>query len=218
MCFSPAASFTAAAVTGVLGLIAVTRTRRPGDLPLALSPILFGAQQAIEGLIWLKAPMDPQVSMTGPLVLSYLLMAQVLWPLYSPVAVLCLETDAKRRRLMLPWLGVGLAVAAWLLWGLLSRPYSVTVGEGHLAYATGQTRIFAIGAGYLAAIGLPLLMSSSRTVVVLGVVVLAGWAVAYAAYLAEFQSVWCYFAAAASVVVIGHFEIVRRRPSALAAG
>jgi len=218
MCFSPTASFTAAAVTGALGLIAVTRIKRRGDLPLALTPLLFGVQQAIEGLIWLKAPMEPGVSMAGPLVLAYLLFAQVLWPLYSPAAVLCLETDPKRRRLILPWLGVGMAVAAWLLWGLLNRPYSVSVGDGHLAYATGQTNIFVVGAAYLAAIGLPLLMSSSRAVVVLGVVVLTGWVVAYVAYLEQFQSVWCYFAAAASVVVIGHFELARRREPALAPG
>ena len=218
MCFSPTASFTAAAVTGALGLIAVTRIKRWGDLPLALTPIFFAVQQAIEGLIWLKAPMEPGVSMSGPLVLAYLLFAQVLWPLYAPAAVLCLETDPKRRRLILPWLAVGVAVAVWLLWGLLSRPYSVSVGEGHLAYATGQTRMVASGAGYLAAIGLPLLLSSSRAVVVLGVIVLTGWVVAYIAYLAAFQSVWCYFAAVASVVVIGHFELARRRAPALAPG
>jgi hypothetical protein len=35
--------------------------------------------------------------------------------------------------------------------------------------------------------------------------------VAYVAYMNAFQSVWCFFAAAASVAIIGHFEVVRRR-------
>jgi hypothetical protein len=55
------------------------------------------------------------------------------------------------------------------------------------------------------AIGLPLLMSSQRTVVVLGAIV-----VAYALYWEAFVSVWCFFAAAASVAILCHFEWSRR--------
>jgi hypothetical protein len=60
------------------------------------------------------------------------------------------------------------------------------------------------------AIGLPLLMSSQRTVVVLGAIVLVGLVVAYALYWEAFVSVWCFFAAAASVAILCHFEWSRR--------
>jgi small-conductance mechanosensitive channel len=60
------------------------------------------------------------------------------------------------------------------------------------------------------AIGLPLLMSSQRTVVVLGATVLVGLVVAYALYWEAFVSVWCFFAAAASVAILCHFEWSRR--------
>jgi uncharacterized membrane protein YjjB (DUF3815 family) len=63
---------------------------------------------------------------------------------------------------------------------------------------------------YLASVSLPLLMSSRRTLVMLGAIVLVGALVAYGFYLEAFQSVWCFFAAAASVVILAHFEWLRR--------
>ncbi|THD66260.1 DUF6629 family protein, partial [Phenylobacterium sp.] len=62
MCFSATASFTAAAVTGSLGLVAMARTRQLHDLPLAATPVLFAVQQVTEGLIWLRLPMEAHAS------------------------------------------------------------------------------------------------------------------------------------------------------------
>jgi len=66
------------------------------------------------------------------------------------------------------------------------------------------------GVAYVAAMGLPLLLSSERTVFVFGVIVLAGLVVAYAVYWEALISVWCFFAAAASVAILSHFEWSRR--------
>ena len=211
MCFSATASFTAAAVTGALGLFAIARTRHVRDLPLAATPVLFAAQQATEGLIWLRMPMEPHATMGGPLVLAYLIFAQVFWPLYAPVAVWCIERDPKRRRLMAPWIPVGAAVSGYLLWGLLHGHAIASAGNAHIIYDAGQAHLTLVGAAYLATVSLPLFMSSDRSIRIFGAIVTVGWLVAYAAYLAAFQSVWCFFAAAASVAIIGHFEVARRR-------
>jgi len=216
MCFSPAASFTAAAVTGSLGVIAVLRTRDPRDLPLAITPVLFAAQQCLEGLIWLRMPMEAQGSVGGPLVLAYLVFAQAFWPIFSPAAVWCLEPNPARRRLMRPLIAVGAAVSAYLLWGLLTGTPRASAGDGHIVYGTGQVHMTLAGVAYLTAVCVPLFMSSYRSVVVFGAVVTLGWLVAYVAYLAAFQSVWCFFAAVASVAVVGHFEVARRGPPRVA--
>jgi hypothetical protein len=216
MCFSPTASFTAAAVTGALGLIAVARTRRPQDLPLAVTPLLFATQQGLEGFLWLNLPIAPHGANTAALVLAYLVFAQVLWPVWAPFAILSLETDARRRRLIWPCLAVGAGVSAYLLWRLVTLGAVATVQEGHIAYNTGDAHVLVVGAAYLTATVLTPMFSSSRTVVALGVVVGVGWMVAYAAFLTSFQSVWCYIAAVASGVVVAHFEVERRRDVALA--
>jgi hypothetical protein len=211
MCFSPAASFTAAAVTAALGLIAISRAKTPRDLPLAVTPVLFAIQQAVEGVIWLRMPVTPHATLTGPLVLAYLIFAQAFWPIFSPLAMWCLEPNASRRRLIPPFIAVGAAVSVYMLWGLLTGTPVASVGNMHIVYGAGQVHMTLAGAAYLAVVTLPLFMSSYRSVVIFGAIVTVGWLVAYVAYLAAFQSVWCFFAAIASMAVIGHFEVVRRR-------
>ncbi len=211
MCFSPAASFTAAAVTAALGLIAISRGKTLRDLPLAATPVLFAAQQGVEGFIWLRMPMTPHATLTGPLVLAYLIIAQAFWPIFSPVAMWCLEPDASRRRLIPPFIAVGAAVSGYMLWGLLTGAPVASVGNMHIVYGAGQVHMTLAGAGYLAVVTLPLFMSSYRSVVIFGAIITVGSLVAYVAYLTAFPSVWCFFAAIASMAVIGHFEVVRRR-------
>lgn len=58
---------------------------------------------------------------------------------------------------------------------------------------------------------LPLLLSSRRAVFVLGLIVLVGSATADLFYWHAFQSVRCFFAAAGSVVLLGHFTGARGR-------
>jgi hypothetical protein len=64
---------------------------------------------------------------------------------------------------------------------------------------------------YLAATCLPPILSTWRTVATLGLIVLVGCVVAYEVYWEAFASVWCFFAAAASAVILGHFEQSRWR-------
>ena len=222
MCFSPTASFVTAGITGTIGLVCLARVRRPNELLLAATPILFAIQQSIEGSLWLVLPS----SQTGPaatgLTLLFLLFALVLWPVYAPVTVMLVEPDRDRRGFMLVGLAAGVGVAAYLLWTILTRPHGACILDGHIVYVTEQRHTALVGAAYLLASGLPLLMSSRRAISVFGAIVLVGCVTAYLAYWRGFASVWCFFAAAASVVLLGHFEWARwrqsRRANVLAAG
>ncbi len=210
MCFSPTASFTTAGVTGLIGVLALTRVKAPRELLLAATPLFFAVQQAIEGLLWLNLPTAPDGPASRALSLTFLVLAQVFWPVFAPSAVFAMETSKARRRLMLPWLAVGAGVAGYLLWFLLSRAHGAAIGHDHIVYRTESPHSTAIALAYLGATTLPALLSSRRTVVALGAIVLVGSAVAYTFYMEAFQSVWCYFAAAGSVVILGHFAWVRR--------
>ena len=59
---------------------------------------------------------------------------------------------------------------------------------------------------YLIATSLPLFLSSQRTILMLGAIILVGSAVAYVSYWEVFVSVGCFFAATASIVILCHFE------------
>jgi hypothetical protein len=111
---------------------------------------------------------------------------------------------------MVVCLGVGAGVAAYLLWSILGHAHLATISGGHIVYVAEYRHSDLVGAAYLAATGLPLLLSSQRSVVVLGAIVLVGLIIAYAFYWEAFVSVWCFFAAAASVAILCHFEWLRR--------
>jgi hypothetical protein len=113
-------------------------------------------------------------------------------------------------------LAVGVGVGAYFLWPLLTQPHSASIVKGHIVYVTENKHSEAVGLSYLAATCLPLLLSSQRTLVVLGTVILIGSGTAYLLYWEAFVSVWCFFAAGASVVILYHFEQSLRRRARLA--
>ncbi len=210
MCFSATASFATAGVTGGIGIIALSRMARRGEFMLAAMPIVFAIQQSIEGLLWLNLPLAPDGPASTTLTLMFLLLAQVFWPLYVPSMMLSVESDEIRRRLMLLWFVVGAGVATYLLWGILAGPHEARILSGHIVYVTEHPFPFAVGLAYLAATCLPLLLSTYRPLLILGVIVLTGCLTAYSFYWDSFVSVWCFFGATASAVILFHFEQARR--------
>lgn len=210
VCFSAPASFVTAGITGVVGIVALTRVNEPRELPLAATPLLFALQQGIEGLLWLNLPLAHDGSLAMALTVLYLFFAEAFWPSFAPIAVWLIEPNRHRRLLMVVCIGVGTSVGAYLLWWILVHPHFATILDGHIVYLTEYRHSDAVGLAYLAATGLPLLLSSQRIVVALGAIVLAGVVAAYAFYWQAFISVWCFFAAAASVTILCHFEWSRR--------
>jgi hypothetical protein len=138
--------------------------------------------------------------------LFYLLFAEVFWPIYGPLALLLIEPNQRRRQLMLLCLVAGISVGAYLLWFILKGPYGATISDGHIVYATEYVHSDTIPLAYLAATTLPLFLSSQRIMTALGVIILVGSAFAYMIYREAFVSVWCFFAAAASIVILYHFQ------------
>jgi len=211
MCFSATASFVTAGVTAVIGLVSVGKVNEPRELPLAATPLLFALQQAIEGLLWLSIPLAPAGSASTGLVLSFLIFAEVFWPVFVPIAVYLIEPNQRRRHLMLLCVTAGAGVAAYLLWSILGQSIGAVIINGHIVYERPYPHPPIVVAAYLAATGLPPLLSSQRVVAILGIVILVGAVTAYVFYWEAFVSVWCFFAAVASIVILGHFEHSRRR-------
>jgi hypothetical protein len=211
MCFSATASFVTAGITGTIGIASLARVTQPRQLPLAATPILFALQQTFEGLLWLDLPLAPDGWTATILSLLFLLFAQVFWPVYAPCAVLLIEPNVRRRHLMWLCFAAGVCVGTWLLWSILSGSHGAVVLACHVVYVTGQRQPAELGLAYMVATCLSPLLSSHRTVAILGAVVAIGSVVAWLFYAEAFVSVWCFFAATASVIILGHFERARRR-------
>lgn len=216
MCFSATASFAAAAVLGVVGMATLAQKPAPRDLAFASIPLLFAAHQAIEGAIWLHVGhggAHQAGAVPYALVAAYLFIAQVLWPAYIPFSVIVMEPKRRRSPALWVLLAAGLFVSGALAVILVGHRYTVTAVADGLRYATDhefERRLLAL---YLLAVIAPLFLSRYFYVVAFGAATLAGAAVTMLAYYHASASVWCFFAAAASVLVFLHVRQSRRKRS-----
>src|SRR5580692_8713144 len=109
MCFSATASFAAAATLGLIGAITVRKASSWQERPLAAIPLVFAAQQAVEGALWLALGGVHLAISTLLLTNSYAFVALAIWPIYSPVAVALIERDRPRRPAMIGLIALGMA-------------------------------------------------------------------------------------------------------------
>jgi hypothetical protein len=107
MCFSAAASFSAAAICGGTGALTLRRASKP-DRMLAPIPIIFSLHQALEGLVWLTGAQGFG-RCAG---YSFASIAFCLWPVYVPLAAWQSEASPHRRPFMLAFLLLGVPIAA----------------------------------------------------------------------------------------------------------
>lgn len=199
-----------------MGGVAIRRVRRKVELPYALIPTLFGVQQLIEGALWLTFPIDAPLLNTT-LTHIYSLFSHVLWPAYVPVALLLLEATPWRRKVLTAIAVAGAAVAGYLLYFLVRLPIVAQVSEAHIAYVSPHFYALASMGLYLLGTCISSLFSSHRWVRWFGAASLLSFVAAYAFYAAWFISVWCFYAAVLSVIVLLHFRAGRtaRPPQSL---
>ena len=211
MCFSATASFVAAGVTGAVGIAALRRAQHPSEWPLAAVPLIFAAQQGVEGLLWLQLPVAPDGPTTTFLTYLFLLFAEVLWPAFAPLACLLIEPNKTRRMAIMACLVTGLAVAANSFVSIFSHPHTANIIGHHVAYVSENEVSYLMGTAYLVATGGVIALSSHRVMIALSAIVIVGAFVSYMLYWESFVSVWCFFAATASIVILAQFEWEHRR-------
>jgi hypothetical protein len=209
MCFSATASFSASAVLLGLGAVTLRRVQQPRDVALATIPVLFGIQQALEGIVWLGLNGTFQ-RWLGPATQAYSLFSHVLWPLYVPIAVWLAEPAGPRRRGLTVFIAGGTFVAMYLLYGMITTPIVARPIGRHVDYNSPHFYIAAVLVLYLAATTASPMLSTHRWVRWFGILTLVSAGAAYLAFAYWFISVWCFFAALLSAVIYLH---VRSRTS-----
>ncbi len=205
MCFSATASFTAGAALLVIGAVTTSRVRRAAEVPFALIPALFGVQQLIEGALWLTFP-DNASLINSVLTLAYSFFSHVLWPIYVPIAVLLLEPVAWRRKALMAIAVAGAAVGLYLLYFLITEPIVSEVVGRHISYQSPHFYIVAVMVLYVLATCVSSFISSCKTIRWFGAATFVALLTAGAFYRFWFISVWCFFAAVLSLIVLVHFS------------
>lgn len=203
MCFSATASFSAGILLLGVGAVTLRAARRPREMPFAAIPLLFAIQQLIEGVIWLTFRFEAPL-LNSVMTHAYSFFSHVLWPAYVPVAVLLIEPPGRRRTMLATFVVAGLAVGAYLLYMLVTAPIVSRPTGQHIEYISPHFYATAVMSLYLLSATVSPILSSDRVVKVFGVMALLSFAAVYYLYATWFISVWCFFAALMSVVILVH--------------
>ena len=204
MCFSASASFGAGSLLLAVGVVTIRKAGNKNERAYAAIPLLFSVQQLIEGVIWLSFG-SGVAAFNQVLTFVYSLFSHVFWPIYVPFAALRLEPVHWRRMAFAACLVTGTAAALYLLINMFRFPIGSRAVGGHIEYASPHFYIVAVMAGYLTATCVSMLFSSHRWVRVFGLAALTSFVLSYAVYTRWLISVWCFFAAVLSAIVLIHF-------------
>lgn len=204
MCFSASVSFGAAAILGLTGVAALTKVRALSELPLAAVPLLFAVQQAIEGFLWRAVPDGRDHTLA--LATLFTTIALIVWPLLIPIATALVEREPARRLAMLILVPAGIGVSINYAAILLVRPYRAWPVGHTLTYVNNHPISPVMLGLYIICTCIPPLLSGSRTLMLFGGIVIAGLIVSLLAFYESFISVWCFFAALASLAIWKFFQ------------
>ena len=157
---------------------------------------IFGAHQALEGVVWLTEG-EASGRCAG---YSFAIIAFCLWPIYIPLAARLSECDATRRKLMLPFLVLGVVVSLAAA-SVLHSGLSIDFAAQHIKYLPGRRYPPVFDYLYAAAVVGPLLLHRSAYIELFGCLIAAFFAVSLLVFNPARYSVWCFFAAASSIVL-----------------
>jgi hypothetical protein len=205
VCFSATANFVGSGVLGAAGVVTLTRVKHRRELLFAALPMLFAVHQFIEGFVWLGLGGILSPAVAHDMGAAFMLYAQGLLPFLLPLSVLLFEPNAKSRSRMLPFLVLGGATTLYILWALTAFPLQLYVRGNSIVYINQATNNTAVALLYVIATCGSLFFSKIKMMVVFGAANLAILLVVMEVKRYAFTSLWCAYAAVASVIILAYF-------------
>jgi hypothetical protein len=171
----------------------------------AAIPLIFAAQQAAEGVVWLTIAGPPDALLRRVAVYAFLALALVIWPIWVPCSLRLMERNAARLRALtvMCWLGGFVSVGAALL---LMRWQPVAYVAGHsIRYdypgSVDTPRDLLLPLAYFIPTITPLFISTAKLARTLGITLIVALVATILVQRDALTSVWCFFAAILSGVV-----------------
>ena len=201
MCFSATANFVGSGIIGAIGVATIVKVKHKRELLFGCVPLLFALHQFTEGFVWLGLDGRLPSSVTHDAGAAFMLYAQGLLPLLLPLSVLLYEPTARRRLYMLPFTIAGGALTLYTLWALTAFPTQISTEKHSVVYQNGATHNAYVAVVYAIVTCGPLFFSRVKTMIWFGV---ANLTILIATMIVKeyaFTSVWCAYAAIASVMI-----------------
>jgi hypothetical protein len=210
MCFSATASISLGLVLVPVGIYSIKRaaTLPAGFRVLALTPLLFGLQQTLEGFVWLGLASGDAFA-TRFAALGFNFFSLFFWLVWIPLCCYSIESSSFKRKLFFLLLMLGLTHGLsmyvplllykdWLMVDIVGHSIHYSPRLLHDDY---MPIIFLQIAYPLIILG-PLLLSSNGHVKILGIITLSSLLLTRLYFNDALISVWCYFAAVSSIYVL----------------
>ena len=207
MCFSATVSFGASALIGTTGVIAYNKAQTKPQKAFAAIPLFFAVQQFAEGLTWLSLSNSNDTSydflMPGSSY-AFLFFAWIVFPFFIPLVMYGLEKDPGRKSIIQFILIVGTLVSMTLAYVLIRYPVETYINGHHIDYeaALSHPLTWALSVFYIIATVFACLFSSVKKMWILGVINLASYAFSKIMFSSTVISIWCFFAAISSVLIL----------------
>jgi hypothetical protein len=205
MCFSAAANFVGSGVLGAIGVVTFTKVKHRRELLFAALPTFFAIHQFIEGFVWLGLDGMLSPAVTHDMGAAFMLYAQGLLPFLLPLSVLLFEADRPSRKRMIPFLVLGTLTTLYILWALTAFPTQVYVKGNSIVYINQATNNLTVAIFYVIATCGSLFFSKVRAMILFGAANLIILLAVMALKRYAFTSLWCAYAAIASVIILAYF-------------
>lgn len=215
MCFSAEASFSASIVLGVVGVIAVRKVKDPSQLAFASIPFLFSFQQLCEGVLWVALSNKEYAFLQPVTTYLFLIFAQVVWPTWVPLSILMIEKEPKRKKTLFIILGIGTLLSAYLTYCFIFYDLHAEISNHHIKYNLEfphtDNLLWLTAIFYFIPTVISTIISSVKRMQILGMIILLSCVITRLFTLQYFISIWCFFAAVISAMVL--FIMIRLQKS-----
>jgi hypothetical protein len=219
VCFSATASFAMSGALTGLGAASIARgtskSQGSSEVMFAAIPLLFAAQQASEGLVWLTLGDPGHAMLHRAAVRLFLTFAVVVWPSWLPLSLLLAEREPVRRRVLMLLSAWGLGVSVYAS-TLLARWEPAVRVVGHrlgYQYSVPSGQLLHV-IGYVVPTLAPLFISTQRLARTIGIALGISLVATYVIQRQALTSVWCFFAAILSGLILA--AVSRERVTATA--
>ena len=178
--------------------------------------LLFAIQQISEGILWLVLPSQMYPKTQVSFTYIFLFFAEVVWPVWVPVAILLLEKEKLRQRIQSALVTAGMLVGAYLFFCLIRFPVQANIVGYHVTYTLHfpvSLRNYGIVLYGLATI-IPPFFSPIKRMWMLGVAIAISYIVSAIFYEHYILSVWCFFASIISLSVYVIMRKIKKDPAA----
>ena len=204
MCFSATASFGVGAVLLTTGVATMRKVKEPNQIPLASIPLVFAGHQITEGMLWIALSGSGLAGWETILTYVYIIIAQILWPIILPIAMLLIEKVVARRKVLFALACLGILAGIYRTYTLSIFGVQAVILDHHIFYEIDKVNSYThIGlAVYFLTTTLPLLVSSVKRAWIIGILIIASYIITFLIYKEFTPSVWCFFGAIISILLI----------------